>query len=309
MRLNILEFAAAFTILAFGINTTVGLAFPAPLVTALPCVRESGSCTNISAGGCCGGLVCQLPEGSPFGYLDMASDAMPDISRTKTSRPPEFRLPSCAAYNIKHSPKAYTLRGFNMAMSRFSAYLNRSSKLLRDNTSSILRMSGADEPIRTPITLFNFNSHEDIQQFATGCDADVGGTSTVNLALDESTGSPSASNEKLAELRRPTAKFWGEMRLNTDGPITTDLWQHRLYFRRDDGGWEDIFIPFDAFVLTNVGEVSYEQMEMFRERVRTVGISLLGGNSGVEGPYELGIDSIFAVNEEDVPPYAAPSEH
>ncbi|KAH9838668.1 complex I intermediate-associated protein CIA30 [Rhodofomes roseus] len=256
-------------------------------------------------------------------------------------------------------------------MSRFSAYLNRSSKLLRDNTSSILRMSGADEPIRTPVTLFNFNSHEDIQQFATGCDADVGGTSTVNLALDESTGSPSASNEKLAELRRPTAKFWGEMRLNvrhglegrirggyagfrskartylhprtslfgeitndvslhkylglrvrgaghprtrnsyyvniqTDGPITTDLWQHRLYFRRDDGGWEDIFIPFDAFVLTNVGEVSYEQMEMFRERVRTVGISLLGGNSGVEGPYELGIDSIFAVNEEDVPPYAAP---
>ena len=39
---------------------------------------------------------------------------------------------------------------------------------------------------------------------------------------------------------------------------------------------------------------------MYRERVRTIGISLLGGNSGVEGQYELGIDSIRAVNVEDV---------
>jgi NADH dehydrogenase [ubiquinone] 1 alpha subcomplex assembly factor 1 len=39
---------------------------------------------------------------------------------------------------------------------------------------------------------------------------------------------------------------------------------------------------------------------MYREKVRTVGISLLGGNSGFSGPYELGIDSIRAVNEEDV---------
>ena len=38
---------------------------------------------------------------------------------------------------------------------------------------------------------------------------------------------------------------------------------------------------------------------MYRERVRSVGISLLGGNSGIEGPYELAIDSIRAVNEED----------
>jgi hypothetical protein len=39
---------------------------------------------------------------------------------------------------------------------------------------------------------------------------------------------------------------------------------------------------------------------MLRERVRSVGISLLGGNAGVEGPYELGIAEIRAVNEEDV---------
>lgn len=42
------------------------------------------------------------------------------------------------------------------------------------------------------------------------------------------------------------------------------------------------------------------QVQMYRERVRTIGISLLGGNSGVEGSYELGIDSIRAVNIEDV---------
>jgi len=41
-------------------------------------------------------------------------------------------------------------------------------------------------------------------------------------------------------------------------------------------------------------------MEMRRESVRTIGISLLGGKSGVEGPYELGIDSIGLVNSEDV---------
>jgi hypothetical protein len=39
---------------------------------------------------------------------------------------------------------------------------------------------------------------------------------------------------------------------------------------------------------------------MYREKVRTFGISLLGGNSGFAGKYELGIDSIRVVNEEDV---------
>ncbi|PSS05524.1 hypothetical protein PHLCEN_2v3806 [Hermanssonia centrifuga] len=219
-------------------------------------------------------------------------------------------------------------------------------------------MSGADEPSRVPLTLYNFNSKADIQQFALGVDSDIGGTSTAHLDLDEST---AVENEKTTALSplRPTGKFWGEMRLGvrqgmedrlrggyagfrtkprttlfgemvddvsnhrflalrlsargnprtrnsyyvniqTDGPITSDLWQHRLFFHRDDGGWEDLFIPFENFVLTNTGEVLSKQITMFRERIRTIGISILGGNSGVEGPYELGIDSIRAVNEEDV---------
>lgn len=30
--------------------------------------------------------------------------------------------------------------------------------------------------------------------------------------------------------------------IQTDGPISTDLWQHRIFFRRADGSWEDIFV-------------------------------------------------------------------
>ena len=30
--------------------------------------------------------------------------------------------------------------------------------------------------------------------------------------------------------------------IQTDGPISTDLWQHRLYFRRQDNTWEDVFV-------------------------------------------------------------------
>ncbi|KAG2756618.1 complex I intermediate-associated protein CIA30 [Suillus brevipes Sb2] len=240
-----------------------------------------------------------------------------------------------------------------MALSTWAAYLNRSTKLLKDSSIKILRMEGADAPSRAPLTLFRLNSKQDIEQFATGCDADIGGTSTVHLDLDEHLERNKGSGSTA------TGRFWGEMRLDvrpelqgrirggyagfrskprttlfgeivddvsnhqflalrlrlggdprlrnsyfvnlqTDGPITTDLWQHRLYFQRNDGGWEDVFIPFENFILTNTGELVQHQIAMMRERVRTVGISLLGGNSGVSGSYDLGIDSIRAVNEEDV---------
>ena len=32
--------------------------------------------------------------------------------------------------------------------------------------------------------------------------------------------------------------------VQTDSPVSGELWQHRLYFRRDDGGWEDIFVRY-----------------------------------------------------------------
>lgn len=88
--------------------------------------------------------------------------------------------------------------------------------------------------------------------------------------------------------------------IQTGGPVSSDLWQHRLYFRRRDNDWEDVFIPFTNFVRTNSGEMSQNQLKMFRERIRSIGLSILGGNSGLEGSYELGIDSIRAVNEDQV---------
>lgn len=38
--------------------------------------------------------------------------------------------------------------------------------------------------------------------------------------------------------------------IQTDGPISSDLWQHRLFFNRDDGGWEDIFVSIRTYIIT-----------------------------------------------------------
>jgi len=245
------------------------------------------------------------------------------------------------------------------AKSQLSAYLARSAHVLRTNAIKVVRMEGANEPNRKPITLFTLNSDGDLSQFSKGCDADIGGTSTVNLALEQS--SPA---------ERPFAKFWGEMHLGvrpevqglvrggyagfwskrrttlfgdilddlshhrylalrvrrggnprtrnsyfvnikTDSAFSADLWQHRLFFRKDHRQWEDVFIPLEDFVLRNTGETVQTQgrIRMNRERVKSVGISFLGGHSGIEGQYELGIDSIRAVNEEDADvPEKVPSE-
>jgi hypothetical protein len=42
--------------------------------------------------------------------------------------------------------------------------------------------------------------------------------------------------------------------------------------------------------MTKVGTINTQPVQMLRERLRSVGLSLLSGNSGVEGLYELGID-------------------
>lgn len=253
-------------------------------------------------------------------------------------------------------------------------------------------MSGVDDPSLAPKLLCSFNSQETIQQYAKGCDEDIGGYSTMNLTLDESGPTPvgkfwgkmkldvrpelqgkirvgyagfrsmvshvmplehvSVSDDTCHNAIQHRKTLFGEMmhdlafheylalrvrlrgtpalrnsyfvNIQTDGYVTTDLWQHRLYFKRDDGEWEDVYvsifqvrpplrafvlqsiysprsdfnnqIPLKSFVLTNQGEVVTSQAEMLRERIRTVGISILGGTSGMEGSYELGIESIKAIN-------------
>ncbi|KAL1746945.1 NADH:ubiquinone oxidoreductase intermediate-associated protein 30 [Schizophyllum fasciatum] len=119
--------------------------------------------------------------------------------------------------------------------------------------------------------------------------------------------------------------------IQTEGGYSTDLWQHRLYFKRSDGGWEDVYvqitcicigpvpcsgagalanadppsqIPFNNFVRKNAGEISRDQYKMPRRQVRTIGVSILGGNSHVAGPFELGIDTVSAVVEPADSPLA-----
>jgi len=105
--------------------------------------------------------------------------------------------------------------------------------------------------------------------------------------------------------------------IQTDGPVQSDLWQHRLYLR-GNGDWEDVYvsetmmhdiccttsptfhskkIPFKSFMLTNSGEAVSSEMTMMQEAIRSVGVSLLGGKANIQGQYELGIDCIGATND------------
>lgn len=59
--------------------------------------------------------------------------------------------------------------------------------------------------------------------------------------------------------------------------------------------WQDVLVPFSDFTLTNTGTMSEAQIEMYREKVRTIGISVLGPG---EGPFELGVESFDCVNLE-----------
>ena len=93
----------------------------------------------------------------------------------------------------------------------------------------------------------------------------------------------------------------------TNLPVRSDLFQHRLWLPSPPPSspsevahphrWTSILIPLADFTLTNSGDLSEVQIEMLRSRIRTVGISVLGP---MEGRYELGIEAIDAVSEEEV---------
>lgn len=75
--------------------------------------------------------------------------------------------------------------------------------------------------------------------------------------------------------------------LQTDGANPKSLYQHRLWLHHDVGtDWQSILVPFDDFTLTAQGNVVENQIGMFRNRVRTIGISVLGPG---EGPFDLRI--------------------
>lgn len=51
--------------------------------------------------------------------------------------------------------------------------------------------------------------------------------------------------------------------IQTDGPVQTDLWQHRLYFEKE-GEWEDIFVRGSVCLLSSVGPLILDKDPDFR---------------------------------------------
>jgi len=83
-------------------------------------------------------------------------------------------------------------------------------------------MQGAEQPTRAPLTLFALNTPEAIKGYAFGCDADVGGTSTVHFDFDDDptrappppSPSPSPSSPSVGpHSKRGAARFHGHMHL------------------------------------------------------------------------------------------------
>ncbi|BGP13475.1 hypothetical protein JCM10213_001799 [Rhodosporidiobolus nylandii] len=224
--------------------------------------------------------------------------------------------------------------------SPWKSYLNRSLEHLRDRSSQVLRAS-PNSPHGSVLPLVSLRSQEDLGNFALGCDADLGGKSTVALDLGpEGKGrfygrlsndlNPGRRKEGVIERggyagfrNKQRTTFFGTrtwdtslhdflrlrvrssgdgmryfVNIQTDGPVRSDLFQHRLWLPApaDDSApheWTDVLIPFSDFTLTNSGDLSGQQVGMLRTGVRTVGISVLGPQ---EGRYELGIESIDAVS-------------
>ncbi|KAF9046858.1 complex I intermediate-associated protein CIA30 [Hymenopellis radicata] len=231
--------------------------------------------------------------------------------------------------------------------SHWAKYWNRTGSILRQGIYDVVHMTGSEAPSRAARTIFSFNDLDSIREFKTGCDADIGGTSTVHFDLDETPERPATGRfwgemslrvqpgkegkvrggyAAIQNRRRPTlfgeqmediehhdylalrVRAGGEpatreayfVNIRTDGLVQADIWQHRIFFRRSDGGWEDVYIPFANFVRTNHGQIAESKDTIGSAKLRSVNISLLGGHSNVSGKYELGIDSIRLVNEEDI---------
>ncbi|KAL9083925.1 MAG: hypothetical protein Q9165_008332 [Trypethelium subeluteriae] len=86
--------------------------------------------------------------------------------------------------------------------------------------------------------------------------------------------------------------------VQTESVVPTDLHQHRLHARRP-GQWETVLINWNEFVRTNHGIVVEPQSEMMRQKVKSIGISLI---DRIPGPFDLSISRIWATNgltEED----------
>ncbi|KAI8898140.1 complex I intermediate-associated protein 30-domain-containing protein [Globomyces pollinis-pini] len=184
-------------------------------------------------------------------------------------------------------------------------------------------------PDETQKLLFKFNNIETLQDWLVGSDADLGGYSEAywgltpentalfwgtistkvpeGLSIERSGYAGIRSKEKeLTLFHRPridTSMFRylkirakGDKRdwmvnIRTDSVFPTFIWQHRLFFRTP-GEFETILIPFRDFVRTSHGYVQPQQLRMNREKVKTIGFSVVRQ----PGDFSLEIDSISLYN-------------
>lgn len=48
--------------------------------------------------------------------------------------------------------------------------------------------------------------------------------------------------------------------LQTEGDIQADIWQHRLFFRRTDGGWEDLFVSQTTRATNHLSNLMFSRL-------------------------------------------------
>ncbi|KAL1924600.1 uncharacterized protein VTP21DRAFT_4254 [Calcarisporiella thermophila] len=210
------------------------------------------------------------------------------------------------------------------------SFFRRSLDAFKNESAKVIKMDVT--PWSREMPMLQINCKEDLKRWVVGSDKDIGGFSEANLELTPEGKGKFHGNISLelpsnlaikqsgyAAIRskvQPASLFgtpcWdtslfrylalkvrGDTRkyfvnIQTDGVIQTDLYQHRLFLQKP-GEWETVMIPFRDFVLTNQGIVQEQQIEMYRERVKTIGISLIGQ----PGPFSLEIDWIKAMNTEN----------
>ncbi|KAI9101312.1 complex I intermediate-associated protein 30-domain-containing protein [Phlyctochytrium arcticum] len=207
-----------------------------------------------------------------------------------------------------------------------SSYLKRSWGYVKDETSAAMKF---DIGWRKELPMYHFKSVEDMQGWAVGSDADIGGKSEAywgltpentalfwgklsteipeGVKLDRSGYAGIRSRERpltlfhkprfdttmfryLAVRAKGDSRQWF-VNLQTDSLYPTYLWQHRMYFQKP-GEWEVIMLPFRDFVLTAHGYVQPRQLAIDRAKIKSVGFSVVRQ----PGDFSLEIDWIKAVN-------------
>lgn len=205
-------------------------------------------------------------------------------------------------------------------------YLRRSAKYLGEQTSELASLNVAFPKEKS---LFQFKSRDDLNNWVLGTDADVGGQSEASLGITENgtalfSGSISTQlppGSKVGKTgyaairsRNPDLTFFhkeyvnlvhfqqlaircrGDSRqymvnISTDNPFPAYLHQHLLLLKTP-GQWETVFLDLDRFNVTAYGYTQKRQWAMAKEKIKTIGISIVRQ----PGPFCLEVESIRACN-------------